>query len=501
MKNPLLAQWDTPFGLPPFLTISENDFETAFDTTLDSARAQIYAIADNPDPPTFQNTIEALELADKDLSRVASVFFTLVSTDATPALEAQQRDISPKLAAYGSEITMNAALFQRIETLWNASDDLELTDEQHRVLFLTRRGFVRAGALLEGDDRDRLKDISQRLAILGTDFAQNMLHDERDWSMPLADEDLADLPDFLQAAAQSAGKERKADGPVVTLSRSLIAPFLQFSPNRELRKKAWTAWTSRGENGGDSDNRAIVKETLELRAERARLLGYDSFADFRLDVEMAKTPANVRDLLMRVWKPARAAALADAKVLEVMLHADGHKGQLEPWDWRYYAEKRRLAEHALDEAELKSYFQLDRMIDAVFACANRLFGLEAKPVDVPLNHPDARAWEITRNGEHVALFIGDYFARASKRSGAWCSALREQSKLSGDIRPLVMNTCNFAKPPEGQPALLSYDDARTLFHEFGHALHQMLSDVTYARISGTSVPRHFVEWPSELYEH
>ncbi len=501
MTNALLAPWDTPFGLPPFAAIAETDFSSAFDTALDSARATIGAIADNPDAPSFENTIDALELADHDLSRVASVFFTLVSTDATPALEALQRDISPKLAEYGSEITMNAALFQRIETLWSARNTLDLTDEQHRVLMLTRRGFVRAGARLEGSDRDRLKDIVQRLATLGTEFAQNMLHDERDWSMPLAADDLADLPAFLQDAAKSAGKDRDETGPVVTLSRSLIAPFLQFSPNRSLREKAWTAWTSRGENGGATDNRAIVKETLDLRAERARLLGFDSFADFRLDVEMAKTPANVRDLLMRVWKPARAAALADAEVLQAMLHADGHKGQLEPWDWRYYSEKRRIAEHDLDEAELKPYFQLDRMIDAAFACANRLFGLDAKPVDMTLHNPDARAWEITRNGEHIALFIGDYFARSSKRSGAWCSALRQQSKLAGNIRPIVMNTCNFAKPPEGAPALLSYDDARTLFHEFGHALHQMLSDVTYERISGTSVARDFVELPSQLYEH
>lgn len=501
MTNSLLAEWDADFGLPSFKTIDENDFAPAFDATFDMARARIHEIAEADVPPTFANTIVALEQADKPLSKVASIFFNMVSTDANPTLEALQRDISPKLASYSSEITMNRALFQRIETLWTARDTLDLNEEQDRVLMLTRRGFVRAGALLEGADRERLKEITQRLAVLGTQFAQNLLADERSWSMALGPSVVAALPEFLQSAADAAGRERGASGSVVTLSRSLIVPFLQFSPDRELRKAAWQAWTSRGAGGGDTDNREIAAETLSLRAERAALLGYDSFAEFKLDVEMAKTPAAVKDLLMDVWNPARAAALADAETLSEMLHSDGITGELEPWDWRYYAEKRRAAEHDLNEAELKPYFQLDRMIEAVFACAHRLFGLTAKPLDVALHHSDARAWEITRDGKHIAVFIGDYFARGSKRSGAWCSTLREQSKVDGDIRPIILNVCNFAKPPKGQPALLSYDDARTLFHEFGHALHQMLSDVTYERVSGTSVPRDFVELPSQLYEH
>ncbi|MBT8409898.1 MAG: peptidase M3, partial [Alphaproteobacteria bacterium] len=305
MTNSLLEKWETPFGLPPFDHISDDDFAPAFDTALEEARSHIQAIADNPEPPTFANTIEALEMADKGLSRVLSAFFTLVSTSANPALEALQRDFSPRLAAYSSEITMNAALFQRIDTLWQTRDALGLTDEQDRVLMLTRRGFVRSGALLEGEDRQRLKDVTQRLAVLGTEFTQNLLADERDWSMPLDKADLAELPGFLAAAAEGAGREKGADGPVITLSRSLIVPFLQFSPNRALRKKAWTAWNRRGENGGATDNRAIVTEVLALRAERAKLLGYDNFAQFKLEVEMAKTPEAVRDLLMQVWAPAR----------------------------------------------------------------------------------------------------------------------------------------------------------------------------------------------------
>ncbi|MEO1536569.1 MAG: M3 family metallopeptidase [Pseudomonadota bacterium] len=501
MINPLLSEWDAEFGLPAFDKYAETDFADAFDVSLDDARLRIAEIAGSEDEPTFANTIEALETADEALSRVASIFFTLVSTDATPVLETLQRDISPKLAAYSSEITMNRALFERIEGLWQKVDALDLTHEQKRVLMLTRRGFVRAGAQLEGANRDRLKDITQRLAVLGTQFGQNLLSDERSWSMSLGPRAVAALPEFLASAAEAAGRERGATGPVVTLSRSLIVPFLQFSPDRELRKSAWEAWARRGASGGDTDNREIAAETLALRAERAALLGYETFADFKLDVEMAKTPDAVQDLLMQVWEPARAAALSDAETLTEMMHADGVPGELEPWDWRYYAEKRRASEHDLNEAELKPYFQLDRMIEAVFSCANRLFGIEATPVDVSLHHPDARAWDITRNGEHIAVFIGDYFARGSKRSGAWCSALRAQSKNRGDVRPIVLNVCNFAKPPAGQPALLSYDDARTLFHEFGHALHQMLSNVTYERVSGTSVPRDFVELPSQLYEH
>ncbi|KPU83498.1 peptidase M3, partial [Marinosulfonomonas sp. PRT-SC04] len=322
--------------------------------------------------------------------------------------------------------------------------------------------------------------------------------DERAWFMELGADDLEGLPDFVLDAAKSAAQEKGVKGHVVTLSRSLITPFLQFSARRDLREQAYGAFVARGANGGETDNRAIAAETLALRQERATVLGYDDFASFKLETEMAKTPDAVRSLLMQVWEPAKAAANADAEILAKMMHEDGVNGELEAWDWRYYSDKRRLIEHDLDEAELKPYLQLDRMIEAAFDCATRLFGLEFAPLDMALYHPDARAWEVTRNGAHVAVFIGDYFARGSKRSGAWCSAMRSQKKLGGDVRPIVVNVCNFAK---GDPALLSFDDARTLFHEFGHALHQMLSDVTYESISGTSVSRDFVELPSQLFEH
>ena len=498
MTNPLLAEWTAPHALPPFDALSDAHFGPAFDAAEAEGRAAIAAIAEATEPPTFANTIEALERADKLLDRVAGVFYNIAGSDSNPEREALMRDLAPRMSAYASEITNNAALFARIQTLWDARDDLDLSAEQARVLMLYHRSFVRSGAALEGAARDRLTEVKSRLATLGTTFTQNLLADERSWFMPLSEDDLEGLPDFVVASARAAGEEKEAGGPIVTLSRSLITPFLQFSPRRDLRAKAFAAWIARGANGGDTDNRAICAEILALRAERAKLLGYANFADYKLETEMARTPDAVRGLLMQVWEPAKSAANEDAQILEAMLHKDCYEGPLEPWDWRYYAAIRRKAEHDLDEAELKPYLQLDRMIEASFACANRLFGLEFAPLDVPLYHPDARAWEVTRNGAPVAIFIGDYFARGSKRSGAWCSAMRSQSKLDGAVTPIVVNVCNFAK---SEPALLSYDDARTLFHEFGHALHQMLSNVTYGLISGTSVARDFVELPSQLYEH
>ena len=498
MTNPLLQEWDTPFGIAPFDRISDDDFAPALDEALDRHTAEIEAIASDSAAPDFHNTIEALEAAGRALDKVLGVFFTVAGADSNPQRETLQRDFSPRLAAHFAEISANKALFERVEAVWNQRDKRDLTEEQARVLMLTHRGFVRAGAALSGAEDARMKEIKGRLATLGTQFTQNLLADEREWYMNLSEADLEGLPDFAVDGARVAGAERGAPGPVVTLSRSLIVPFLQFSPRRDLREAAFNAWAARGANGGETDNRDIAAEILALREERAHLLGYRNFAAYKLETEMAKAPSAVRDLLMDVWKPARAQAEADAEVLARMMHEDGVNGDLEPWDWRYYAEKRRAAEHDLDEAALKPYFQLDRMIDAAFGVATRLFGLQFAPLDVPLYHPDCRAWEVTRDGQHIAVFIGDYFARGSKRSGAWCSAMRSQAKFPEVQTPVVINVCNFAK---GDPALLSYDDARTLFHEFGHALHQMLSDVTYESVSGTSVARDFVELPSQLYEH
>ncbi|MFC3057809.1 M3 family metallopeptidase [Paenirhodobacter populi] len=498
MTNPLLADWTGPFALPPFAVIGDGDFAPAFDAALTEARANIARIAANAEPPTFANTIEAMEQAETLLDRVSGVFYNLSSADSTPAREALMRDLAPKMAAFSSEVTMNKALFRRIDTLWQGREALDLTPEQLRVLDLYHKMFVRAGAALDGAEAQRMAAIRERLAVLSTAFSQNLLADERDWFRPLSEEDLEGLPDFVVEAAREAGRERGQDGPVLTLNRSLIVPFLQFSPKRELREIAYEAWGARGANGGETDNRANAAEILKLREERAHLLGFPNFAAFKLDDEMAKTPAQVRDLLMQVWAPARRKAEADAETLTRMMHEDGVNGDLEAWDWRYYSEKRRVAEFDFDESLLKPYLSLDAMIGAAFDTAHRLFGLEFRELDGPFYHPDVRGWEVTRKGQHVAVFLGDYFARGSKRSGAWCSAMRSQKKLGGETHAIVVNVCNFTK---GNPSLLSYDDARTLFHEFGHALHQMLSDVTYQFISGTSVSRDFVELPSQLYEH
>ena len=501
MTNPLLSDWNTPFNLPPFEAIEDAHVKPAVEAALAEGRAAVQAIAGDPEAPTFANTIEALERSDRTLSKVLGVFYGSAGADANDARDALMREFSPMLSAYSSEITSNSALFARIEALWEARDTLDLTPEQARVLMLTHRSFVRSGAKLAGPQKARMAEIKSRLATLGTAFGQNLLADERDWFMPLAEVDLEGLPQFVIDAARAAGEEKGQDGPVVTLSRSLIVPFMQFSPRRDLREAAFKAWAARGENGNANDNRDTAAEILRLREERAKLLGYPSFAAYKLETEMAKTPETVRDLLMRVWGPAKEAAERDGAILAAMMAEDGVNGPLEPWDWRYYSSIRRKAEHDLDEAELKPYLQLDRMIEAAFACAHRLFGLDFEPLDVATYHPDARAWNVTRDGKHIAVFIGDYFARGSKRSGAWCTAMRSQQKLEGDIRPIVLNVCNFAKPSKGEAALLSYDDARTLFHEFGHALHQMLSNVTYGSISGTSVARDFVELPSQLFEH
>ncbi|GGE17978.1 peptidase M3 [Primorskyibacter flagellatus] len=501
MTNPLLAPWDTPFDLPPFGAISDEDYAPALDKALAAHDAEIASIVANPVAPDFENTIAALEASGEALERVLSPFFAVAGADATPRRQELQREFSPKLAKHFAAISANSELFARIRAVWDQRATLGLDEQDARQLFLVHRGYVRSGAALKGAEADRMKEIKERLAVLGTEFTQNLLKDESDWVMDLAEADLRGLPGFLVDAARAAGEEKGRAGPVVTLSRSLIVPFLQFSPRRELREKAWKAWCARGAFGGETDNRGIAAEILALREERAKLLGYANFARYKLDTEMAGTPDAVRGLLAEVWAPAKRQALADQEVLSAMAAEDGVNGPIEGWDWRYYAEKRRKAEHDLDEAALKPYFQLEKMIEAAFDCSTRLFGLEYRPLDFESYHKDVRMWEVTRGGEHVAVFIGDYFARGTKRSGAWCSAIRSQSRRPRVQAPVVVNVCNFAKPPKGRAALLSYDDARTLFHEFGHALHQMLSDVRWEGVSGTSVARDFVELPSQLYEH
>lgn len=502
--NPLLAQWSTPFALPPFGEIAPEHFPPAFEAALAEHRREIARIARNRAKPTFRNTISALENSGRTLDRVARVFWNLAGAHTNDALQAIEREMSPRLAQHWNAITSDAALFARIDALAGQQETLDLTPEQRRVLARTHRAFVRAGARLDESQKKRLGEIVERLAALGTRFSQNVLADEKSYALPLGPEDLAGLPDFLVAASAAAARERKAEAShVITLSRSLIEPFLTFSPRRDLREQAFKAWVRRGENGGETDNRAIVAEMLALRHERARLLGFDTFAAYKLDDTMARSPEAVRGLFDAVWPAARERAARECAKLQAMAQSEGANITIEPWDWRYYAEKVRRAEFALEESDIKPYLPLDQVIEAAFHTAGRLFGLSFREVkDLPLYHPDVRAFEVTGpDGRHVGVFLGDYFARPSKRSGAWMSSYRGQEKLAGDIRPVIVNVMNFAKGSEGTPALLSADDARTLFHEFGHALHGLLSDVTYPSLAGTSVARDFVELPSQLYEH
>ena len=502
-QNPLLADWTGPFGLPPLPEIKPEHFRPAFDRALAAHRAEIDAIAADKAAPSFANTIEALEKSGRALDRVSNVFFVLAGADTSDAIEAIERDVSPLLARHSNAMYLDRALYARIADLYARRDKLGLDAEQARVLDRYHTRFVRAGGALDKPAQDRLAAINEQLASLGTQFGQNVLADEKAYALLLEESDLAGLPGFARAAARAAAQERGEAGKyAITLARSSCESFLQFSSRRDLREKIFQAWIKRGENGGATDNRALIAEMVGLRAERAKLLSFATYADYRLDDQMAKTPQAARKLLDEVWGRARAKATAERDALQKMITEEGGNFALAPWDWRYYAEKLRKARYDLDEAEIKPYFQLDKMVEAAFETAHRLFGLSFTPVSAPLYHPDARAWEVKdKSGAHVGLFIGDYFARGSKHSGAWMTSLRDQEKLQGDIRPVILNVCNFSKPADGEPALLSFDDARTLFHEFGHALHGLLSNVTYPLLAGTSVPSDFVELPSQLYEH
>ena len=492
MTNPLLTPWDGPFGLPDFETIEDTHFRDAFAAAIAEQEREFEAICSNPMPATFANTVEALERHGRLLDRVSAIFFNRAAGDTNPDLQAIEREIMPRLSQLHSRQMTDPRIFARLEAV--EAEAAGLTPEQARVLELMIRTYVRGGARLDDDGKARMGQIMARLSELGTTFSQNVLKDEAGWSMTLGSHDLDGLPDFLRRAARDEAERRGVDGWVITLSRSSIEPFLTFSDRRDLRETAHRAWASRGE----ATNWPLIAEMVRLRIERAQLLGFETFAAFKLETEMAKDPGGVRRLLTAVWSPARARAEQEAAALQALAAEDGANIRLAPWDWRYYAEKVRRRDHELDEAALKPYLALDNVIAAAFDVANRLFGLEFAEVDVPVPHSDARAWNVTRQGEHVGLFIGDYFARPSKRSGAWMSGFRRQQKLWAPGRPIVTNTCNFAK---GNPCLLSWDDAQTVFHEFGHALHGLLSDVTYPTISGTSVARDFVELPSQLYEH
>jgi peptidyl-dipeptidase Dcp len=503
-ENPFFEHWTTPDAVPPFASIRPEHFAPAYARAFAEHDAEIATVANQTEAPNFDNTIVALENSGRALARLEHTFNLLTGAHSDDALLAVEREIAPQEATHWNTIHTNTDLFRRIDTLMRGSDSLGLTAEQKRVLERYHTAFRRAGAALDGTAKERLAQIVARLAELGTTFSQNVLADEQAFTLVLREEaELSGLPDFVRDAMRAEAAERKRDGYAVTLLRSSAEPFLQFSARRDLRERVYRAFVSRGDNGGATDNNALISEMVRLRAERARLLGYADFAHYRLDDAMAKTPTAVRGLLDTVWTRARARAEVDRDALQDLVREEGGNFPLAPWDWRYYAEKLRQRRFHVDEAATKPYLNLDRMIEAAFYTAERLFGLRfSKRTDVPVWHGDVRVWQVQgSDGAEIGLFFGDYFARPSKRSGAWMTTLRDQEKLGGDIRPLIVNVCNFARGAPGEPTLLSFDDTRTLFHEFGHALHGLLSSVTYPSISGTNVASDFVELPSQLYEH
>ena len=502
--NPLLEPWPQPLGLPPFRRIDASHFAPAFEVAMREHRAEIATIARNPDAPTFGNTIAALDACGRAYARVGAVFHNLTASETSPALQAVERELAPRIAAHDNAILLDDELFARVDALHSQRDSLGLGPEERMLLERVHLDFTMAGARLAPAARRRAGEIAERLASLTTTFRQNVLHDEATQGLALEHErDLDGLPAWLRDAAREAARRRGAPNAWwISISRSIVVPFLERSDRRDLRERAFWLWTRRGELDAAHDNRPVAREILKLRHELARLHGFRHFADYALTDRMAKTPAAVARLLERVWGPAKAKAARERDALQAMARACGAAHAIEPWDWRYYAEKVRRERYELDDAEVKPYFVLDRMLEAAFDCATRLFGVRFVPrADLKAYHPDVRVYEVQdAAGGGVALFLSDNFMRPTKRGGAWMSSYRDQSRLHGAL-PIVVNNNNFAKAPEGEPTLLSADDVRTLFHEFGHGLHGMLSQVTYERLSGTGVLRDFVELPSQLFEH
>ena len=502
--NPFFKPWTTPFGSPPFAEIKTEHFLPAFEKAMEEHKKEISSIAFDERPATFANTIDAMELSGENLTRVARVFFNLTGTESNDELQALQRDISPKLTRHSNEILMNEELFKRVNTVYQTRQESELSAEQLRLVERLYDDFVRAGANLTAEQRKQLAEYNERISSLTTKFGQNMLNDSREFKMVLEQTDLDGLSQSMIDAAAARAESMDMPGKyVITLNRSSVEPFLQFSSRRDLREKAFKGWALRGDNDNEFDNKKVIEEIVQLRTKRAQLLGYKHHSDYVLSDAMAETPEAAMELLMKVWKPAVAKAEQEREWIKEIMAAEGADFDIQPWDWRYYAEKVRKARFDLDQGEISEYFELENMLEAKFYVAQRLFGLTfVERDDIPVYNPVVRVWEVKdAQNNSIGLFFGDYYSRSTKRSGAWMSAFRTQQKLAGDIKPIVTNNMNLNQPAEGEPTLMSYSDAVTLFHEFGHALHGLLSDVTYPTLAGTSVPRDWVEFPAQIYEH
>ncbi|HEY9026787.1 MAG TPA: M3 family metallopeptidase [Burkholderiaceae bacterium] len=502
--NPLLADWTTPFALPPFDRIRAADFAPAFEAAMKAQRAEVDAIAAQPAAPDFENTVAAFDRSGRLLSRIEAAFHALAASHTSPEIQSVQRELAGPLAAHDSAVMMHAGLFARLDAVHAKRHELALEAEQLRLVERLHVDFVRAGAKLGPDRQPRYAQIMERLAQLTTRFAQNVLADEAGFQLELSDDELDGLPPFVRASARQAATDRGlAEGThVVTLSRSLIVPFLTFSNRRELRERAWKAWVGRGENEGETDNHEVARDILRLRQEQAWMHGHASYAEYALANTMAGNVASVNTLLDDVYSRALAALQDERRAVHEALRDAGVAGPYMAWDWRFGSEKVRQQRYAFDDGEVKPYFSLDRMVQAAFDCAQRLFGIRMVRNDaIPVYHPDVVPYEVHDGDTLIGIFLHDNFARQTKRSGAWMSALRWQCRNGGVDLPVIMNNNNFAKGAPGEPTLLSFDDARTLFHEFGHGLHGLLSNVTYQRLSGTNVLRDFVELPSQLFEH
>jgi peptidyl-dipeptidase Dcp len=506
-NNPLLAKWEGPYGgVPPFDRVQIPLFKPALEAAMAEQLAEVQKIAGATTPPDFENTIAALERAGQTFDRVGTLYGVWSATMNSPEFQVVQREMAPRLAAFNDQITQNEALFKRIETVYNSPAKAKLRPEQQRVTWLYYTNFVRAGARLEANSKKRLSEINQQLAGLYTKFSQNVLAEEDGQFITLKSEDeLAGLPQSLRDAAAAAAETKKQPGTwVIMNTRSSIDPFLTYADRRDLREKAWRMFVNRGDNGGEHDNNAIITDILQLRAERAKLLGYPTHAHWRLENAMAKTPEKAMELMEAVWKPAVARVHEEVTDMQALADKEGAKITIEPWDYRYYMEKVRKAKFDLDQNEVKPYLQLEKLREGIFWVAGELFSFNFTPVtNVPVAHPDIRVWEVTdkTTKKHIGLWYFDPYARAGKRSGAWMNAYRTQERINGEVTTIVSNNANFVKGKPGEPVLISWDDATTMFHEFGHALHGLNSNVTYPSVSGTAVARDYVEFPSQLMEH
>jgi peptidyl-dipeptidase Dcp len=513
--NPFYQEWDTPFKVPPFNIIKDEHYMPAFKKGMEENLAEIDAIVNNSEVPTFANTLEELERSGKLLTKVQRVFFNLTGSNTNPKLQELQRELSPMISAHNDKITLNEGLFKRVEAVWQDRENLGLNAEQLKLLEATRKRFVRSGALLSKEQKAKITEINSKISKLSTAFGQNLLAETNGFELILDKADLDGLSEgIIAAAAETAAQkmekatteEEKAkykDKYVFTPHRSSMYPFLTESNRRDLREELYKSYVQRGDNDNATDNKEVAAKIAKLRAERAKLMGYETYAHFVLEERMLKTPEEVYDLLMKLWKPALERAKVEVKDMQAVVDAEGHDFKIAAWDWWQYSEKVRKEKYDLDEAALKPYFSLDNVLNGVFATTNKLWGITFTELfNIEVYHPDARVWEVKdKDGTHLGIFIGDYFTRSNKRGGAWMSSFKGQSNLDGKQRPVVVNVCNFPAPVGDAPALLSFENVTTLFHEFGHAMHGILTNVTYRSMSGTAGPRDFTEFPAQILEH